>query len=113
MVVQAGLQTQTCVCSCVKREGKGRKRAATVAAVGEVAALRKVKGIMDVVGQLLVQPLTSASPDYTTPRPDCTPIVPATFLSPSSFFAPDSPAGKVQKSSLKSVWCLVAGSSLV
>lgn len=40
-----------------KREGKGRKRAATVAAVGEVAALRKVKGIMDVVGQLLVQPL--------------------------------------------------------
>lgn len=47
--------------------------------------------------------LTSASPDYTTPRPDCTPIVCATCLSPSSFATPDSPAGKVQKSPLKSV----------
>lgn len=43
-----------------KGEGKGRKRAATVAAVGEergVAALQRVKGIMDGVGQLSVQPL--------------------------------------------------------
>lgn len=40
-----------------KREGIGRTSAVTVAAMGDVVALRKVKGIIDVVEQLLVQPL--------------------------------------------------------
>lgn len=61
--------TNLCVFVC-KREGNGRKRAATVAVVGEVAGgaaeSERHNGRSGTAVGAAASPLTSASPDYTT-----------------------------------------------